>query len=221
MKCKLVLLSQWERLLCCGNYVCRLDVVNERPFPELLPWSKQFINQNTIETNVETVWKTVFKYEKLFRAQSCRRKWMFDVKNAFCSQLFTACQSSTDRKGGQAVPSLCNQCWGFCGGPTAIPDYSQNVRTSYCSVVNRVEEVVVSVFYSEDRKHQHIVKKMKWCWYSRILFHLLLAYLTWKVFTSRSESTCGKPTWTRHACISFQKETWSERDLRAVRHGSK
>lgn len=70
---------------------------------------------------------------------------MFDVKNAFCSlQLFTACQSSTDRKGGQAVPSLCNQCWGFCGGPTAIPDYSQNVRTLYYSMVNRVEEVVVN-----------------------------------------------------------------------------
>lgn len=66
---------------------------------------------------------------------------MFDINSAFCSvELFTACQSSTDRKGGQAVPSLCNQCWGVCGGPTAIPDYSQNVRTSHCCGLIQVEE---------------------------------------------------------------------------------
>lgn len=66
---------------------------------------------------------------------------MFDINSAFCSvQLFAACQSSTDRKGGQAVPSLCNQCWGVCGGPTAIPDYSQNVRTSHCCGFIQVEE---------------------------------------------------------------------------------
>lgn len=57
----------------------------------------------------------------------CQR---FRFKNASCP-LSAACQSSTDRKGGQAVPSLCNQCWGFCGGPTAIPDHTQNVRTSH------------------------------------------------------------------------------------------
>lgn len=68
-------------------------------------------------------------------------KVMFDINSAFCSvELFTACQSSTDRKGGQAVPSLCNQCWGVCGGPTAIPDYSQNVRTSHCCGLIQVEE---------------------------------------------------------------------------------
>jgi len=61
-------------------------------------------------------------------------KHIFD-KFSF-AHVLTACQSSTDRKGGQAVPSLCNQCWGFCGGPTAIPDYSQNVRTSHIKTVD-------------------------------------------------------------------------------------
>lgn len=67
-------------------------------------------------------------------------KKCFDV-DVFLFFFSTACQSSTDRKGGQAVPSLCNQCWGFCGGPTAIPDYSQNVRTLFYCGVKRVEEV--------------------------------------------------------------------------------
>lgn len=67
----------------------------------------------------------------------------------FCFFFSTACQSSTDRKGGQAVPSLCNQCWGFCGGPTAIPDYSQNVRTLFYCGVKRVEEVDVDDYSYE------------------------------------------------------------------------
>lgn len=41
--------------------------------------------------------------------------------------LSLACQQSTDGEGGEAEPGLCNQCWCLPGGPTALPDHSQDV----------------------------------------------------------------------------------------------
>lgn len=57
---------------------------------------------------------------------------------------------------------------------------------------------------------------MKWCWYSHILFHLLLAYLTFKGL--------HKPIWNdlwKTHLNPTRIQLISERDLRAVRHGSK
>lgn len=74
-------------------------------------------------------WSTYFQ----FKANK-----ILDWMTILCFLSFsTACQSSTVRKGGQAVASLCNQCWGFRGGPAAIPDYPQNVSDSCSSMIVR------------------------------------------------------------------------------------
>lgn len=86
------------------------------------------------------------------------------LKLPVCSVSFlAACQSSTDRKGGQAVPSLCNQCWGFCGGPTAIPDYSQNVRTSYTSMTLMRRNGQGFVTHPEPRTSSAAHRRDLWC----------------------------------------------------------
>lgn len=77
-------------------------------------------------------WSTYFQFEA---------NKILDLMTILCFLSFsTACQSSTVRKGGQAVASLCNQCWGFCGGPAAIPDYPQNVSDSYSSMIPRMQQ---------------------------------------------------------------------------------
>lgn len=129
----------WQ--LCVQFRKCNLEsLLRSKRLCARFPW---VINQNTVEDKSWSCPVLIAIKNNAFPSSKLSNQIMISVKNAFCSVwLFTACQSSTDRKGGQAVPSLCNQCWGFCGGPTAIPDYSQNVRTSYyCSVADLISRV--------------------------------------------------------------------------------